>query len=294
MTARAHRLSLATPTGTLPLVVMLVGGVGAGRVIAGSIGPWMVLELPTASASASPQVASGRPEAPSGAELVARNMFCSSCPGATSPGPRGASEAVPPPLVVLAIHRATDGSAVAALSDPASGRQGAFGIGDAVAGGWVLVGIAPREIEVERAGQRARVALDRPEVDGAQVAAARSASNDVPAADGITRLADGTIEIDRRLLDEIRRDPMRRAGARALPASQGGRTIGLRLSGVRPSSPLATLGLKSGDVIVALGDQPLDSVDAMLVAVGLIERADALTIRYLRAGKPVELAVRLR
>jgi general secretion pathway protein C len=263
-------------------------------------GGWLVLEVPTPAprvhgAAASTPLVASRPAA--GEALVARNMFCAGCTGAAPSAEVPPAARPTPRLVVLATlvgEPAEHG--MAALRDLDSGRQGGFAVGQAVPGGWRLVAVEPGAVILEQGGERATLRIGPPVAAAPPVAppTATAASVEV---DGIRRLADGTVEIDRRLLDEVRGDPLGRLGARGLPVSDRGKVVGLRLAAVRPRSPVAALGLGNGDVIVAVDGTPLDSVDAMLKLVGTLERADAMTVHYRKRGAasaPSELRVRLR
>src|SRR5690606_39755053 len=64
----------------------------------------------------------------------------------------------------------------------------------------------------------------------------------------IKKISDTEIEIDRSAVDKILSDQAQlMRSARIVPEQKDGKTIGIRLFGVRPDTLLGTLGLKNGD-----------------------------------------------
>ncbi len=72
-------------------------------------------------------------------------------------------------------------------------------------------------------------------------------------------------------------------GASSRSVTDGSRD-GAYLVQVVPNGPAAKAGLKEGDVIVRYGDTPIDSGDALTVAVAESKPGDTVTVRYVRDG----------
>lgn len=76
---------------------------------------------------------------------------------------------------------------------------------------------------------------------------------------------------------------------RVVPEQKDGKTIGLRLFGIRPSSLLDSLGLKNGDRLEAINGFSVASPEKALEAYARLRTASRLNIRLSRTGKPVDL-----
>ncbi len=76
-------------------------------------------------------------------------------------------------------------------------------------------------------------------------------------------------------------------GARVVPASRGGRVVGVRVLGVRPGDVLAGLGITHGDVIHRVNGVDLASPDRCLEAYARLRGSDEAVVELTRAGRRV-------
>lgn len=76
---------------------------------------------------------------------------------------------------------------------------------------------------------------------------------------------------------------------RVVPHREGEAITGLRLAGIRPSTPLGALGLRNGDILHAVNGHPLTSPDKALEAYAAIRRAPEVTLTITRAKAPLTL-----
>ena len=87
--------------------------------------------------------------------------------------------------------------------------------------------------------------------------------------------------------------------ARVVPSYRDGALNGVKLFSIRRESPFRALGIRNGDVIVAVDDRPLDDVTGIgrllnawlqedAVKVSLERRGQTLTLRYVMTGEPAE------
>lgn len=76
-------------------------------------------------------------------------------------------------------------------------------------------------------------------------------------------------------------------GARVVPASRGGRVVGVRVLGVRPGDVLAGLGITHGDVIHRVNGVDLASPDRCLEAYARLRSSDEAVVELTRAGRRV-------
>ena len=67
---------------------------------------------------------------------------------------------------------------------------------------------------------------------------------------------------------------------------------GVRITEVQPDTAAATAGLRPGDILVALGDQPIASLDDLQLALGRHAIGDPLSVQILRAGERLTLVAR--
>jgi peptidase M28-like protein/PDZ domain-containing protein len=78
-----------------------------------------------------------------------------------------------------------------------------------------------------------------------------------------------------------------------IPDMSGGSEGGVRLSGVRPGSPAEAAGLKTDDVLVAIGGMKTPDLQAMTDALRSHKAGDTVDLQVLRDGKPVTLTATL-
>jgi general secretion pathway protein C len=155
-------------------------------------------------------------------------------------------------------------------------------VGDDVAGKQVaFIGYNPKQLVpavwLTGAGTFCQSALFRP-----------STPPTVPAAS--PPLGDGQVRVERSLVDSTLRDPRSLIGAvRVFPEMKDGVTIGLRLSGIRPSSLLAQLGLKNGDRLESINGFSVASPEQALQAYARLRSAARLNVRLQRGGQPLEI-----
>lgn len=102
--------------------------------------------------------------------------------------------------------------------------------------------------------------------------------------------------VDPRLVDTMLADPSRLTRqARLVPEQQDGRAIGLKLFAIRPDTVLHALGLRSGDVLVRVGDVELGRIsDHVGFSTLRPPRDGAIEVAYERRGEPRTLKVWLK
>ncbi len=111
----------------------------------------------------------------------------------------------------------------------------------------------------------------------------------------IKKLSDTEFEIDRTAVDKILEDQsslMR--SARIVPEQKDGKTIGIRLFGVRPETLLGTLGLKNGDRLESINGFDMGSPEKALEAYARLRTADSLKIKLNRRGQDTTLDFKIK
>jgi general secretion pathway protein C len=255
-----------------------------------------------AAISAGRPRASPAPARSSGvAAIVERNLFCSSC--------RGASAAVPEPhqpertalpLAVLAIMYAPPPrdprGSLAVVRDTEQRSIHAVGIGDRLRGATVL-DMGPTRLLLRDGDRDQYLDLLAP-ADAPRALAPVAASADPLAAElerGVRKLGEGSYEIERATLNAVLANtPALAQGARIQPELRDGKAIGFRLVTVRADGPFARIGLRGGDVISAINGLPLSAPESALDAFVKLRSASHLSLALEREGRRLTHEYRIR
>lgn len=111
---------------------------------------------------------------------------------------------------------------------------------------------------------------------------------------GIVRLSATEFYVDRHVVDEALSDGAERPGHPSLtPARENGKVSGVRVSGIRSGTLLATLGLQDGDVIQAVDGFDITRPENALEAYARLRSAADLVVRVGRRGSTVFLRYHL-
>src|SRR5690606_36226867 len=103
---------------------------------------------------------------------------------------------------------------------------------------------------------------------------------------GIQRVSDTNFNIDRSPVDRVlenQAELMRTA--RVIPHEENGRTVGVKLYGIRRNSLLGRLGVQNGDMLRTINGYDMSSPDTALEAYAQLRTADHLTLSIVRRGQ---------
>jgi hypothetical protein len=231
---------------------------------------------------------------PDSHELVARNMFCSTCTPA--PGELGPTDSFSPEAILIATSLGGDPRATVRV--PATEIQGSFGVGDVIPGVGKVDRISFVSIEVlDAAGRRGRLSLLDPAAShgdaGAATPAPMAAATE-PWADRIRKIDDHTFEVDRNLVKDLVNGKVKANGLRPVPLVENGEVKGIRMFGVRDNSVAGMIGLKNSDVLVAVNNTEIKSAQTMLDLYVKLDSLNNVQFDLTRGGKPYQLQLRLR
>ena len=246
------------------------------------IGP-MDWEAPQAVGAVSPEPSTDGPEAPNEEQLDGEPQFCS------SPVRLVASMVVPqrPELSFASIE--------------AQGKTLLYRQGMQVDGHEVL-GIREHRVFLRPAGRPlCQIAMFKPPqpiappapVAKAEPAAAAEAApkasggiSEEELNQGITQVSDTNYNVSRALLDKVlsNQAELMRA-ARIIPFEENGRTVGVKVYGIRRSSLLGKLGVQNGDVLRTINGFDLSSPDSALEAYTKLREMDQFSIAMVRRGQ---------
>ncbi|MDI3281808.1 type II secretion system protein GspC [Polyangium sp. 15x6] len=113
-------------------------------------------------------------------------------------------------------------------------------------------------------------------------------------ADRIRKDADNHYVVERSVIDTILERPDLLGAARLVPAREGDRVVGMRVSGVRPGSLPSMLGLQNGDRLDSINGFETGDLTKMMEAFTRLRAADRLDVRIVRGGKPMSIEVEMR
>lgn len=104
---------------------------------------------------------------------------------------------------------------------------------------------------------------------------------------GITQVSDTKYTVSRSLLDKVlsNQAELMRA-ARIIPYEENGRTVGVKVYGIRRTSLLGKLGIQNGDILRTVNGLDLSSPDSALEAYTKLRETDNFSIAMIRRGQP--------
>lgn len=237
---------------------------------------------------------------PDSSGLVARNMFCSTCTPEPGPGPGPAKSTYSgKPAVLIATGVGADPWATVRVVE--SEVQGSFGLGDTIPGVGKLDRIGGVSIDViDGSGNRGTLSLREAAITttsgglgtGAATPVAEAAAD--PFADRVKKLDDHTYEVDRALVRELVTGSAKPGAMRMTPIVKNGEIAGVRVFGVKPGSAAFAIGMKNGDQITAIDNDPIKNAQQLLDLYAKLDNLNGVELQGLRAGKPLSIDLRLR
>jgi general secretion pathway protein C len=138
-----------------------------------------------------------------------------------------------------------------------------------------------------------------PSEEAAQRRTRRGASNApaVPAeiSDKIQKVSETEFNVDRSVIDNVLENQatlMR--SARIVPEQKDGKTVGIRLFGIRQDTLLGTLGMQNGDRLEKINGFDMASPEKALEAYARLRTATNLTVQVTRRGKPLTIEYQIK
>ena len=105
--------------------------------------------------------------------------------------------------------------------------------------------------------------------------------------EGISRVSDTQYTIQRSLVDSLLENQAELMRiVRIIPHQENGRTIGVKLYGIRRNSLLGRLGIQNGDMLRTINGYDMTSPDSALEAYARLRNAQNLTVSLVRRGQP--------
>jgi type II secretory pathway component GspD/PulD (secretin) len=111
---------------------------------------------------------------------------------------------------------------------------------------------------------------------------------------GVRQISEMEYELSRASLDLLLENPTNLArAARVVPQTRDGKTVGVRLFGIRTKSPLSSLGLKNGDIVTHVEGQPVTNPEEALKVYSNLKKAKTVELTIERRGQTSKLVYRL-
>ena len=110
-------------------------------------------------------------------------------------------------------------------------------------------------------------------------------------ADKIEKISDTDFNVDRAVIDNILENQATLMRSARIVPEKGpdGKTVGIRMFGIRPETLLGTLGLNNGDRLETINGFNLASPEDALNAYARLRTANKLAVKITRRGKPMTI-----
>jgi general secretion pathway protein C len=104
--------------------------------------------------------------------------------------------------------------------------------------------------------------------------------------EGIEKINDTNYNISRSMLNKVLDNAGKLIGIAAVaPKTEGGRSVGMEIRGIRANTLLTKLGIQNGDVLESVNGQSLTSTDAALGAYTTLRTADKFNLSIRRGSQ---------
>jgi general secretion pathway protein C len=132
---------------------------------------------------------------------------------------------------------------------------------------------APAPVVVESASPAETGGIDAAELDA-----------------NIHQVSDTSYTVNRGLVDRLLANQAAlMSAARVIPHEEDGRTVGMKIYGIRRSSLLGRLGVQNGDMLRTINGFDLTDPNAILQAYTQLRAADHLSLQVVRRGNPISM-----
>ena len=111
----------------------------------------------------------------------------------------------------------------------------------------------------------------------------------------IQKVSETEFNVDRSVIDNVLENQAQlMRSARIVPEQKDGKTVGIRLFGIRQDTLLGTLGMQNGDRLEKINGFDMASPEKALEAYARLRTATSLTVNLTRRGKPLTIEYQIK
>ncbi|MEA3412635.1 MAG: type II secretion system protein GspC [Pseudomonadota bacterium] len=175
----------------------------------------------------------------------------------------------------------TGGEDALAIVSSQGGDEQFYKVGDNVQGGAILKAVYPNRIIIERGSRRETLTLPKGKDTGIDIRRSEATPTRAPASPQTPGASAN--------LGGLRKDLMTNPGKlgkliQAVPANENGQFVGYRISPRGDPRLFRSLGLESGDIIIAVNDVQIDRPEKGMAALQKLMKDNELTLTLMRDG----------
>lgn len=113
--------------------------------------------------------------------------------------------------------------------------------------------------------------------------------------DKIQKVSETEFNVDRSVIDSVLENQAQlMRSARIVPEQKDGKTVGIRLFGIRQDTLLGTLGMQNGDRLETINGFEMSNPQKALEAYARLQTATSLTVQLTRRGKPLTITYQIK
>lgn len=233
------------------------------------------------------------PTPPAGPELLAQG-------GTAEPGALATVATKLPLRLSATMEAASPSESLATVFDVERGIVGVYGVGDEIRAGVVVTAVEAGRVHIRRdvglelieLGVAPEPAPAKPVEEKEPKAETKPKGEGDGSLDAIQCASDRECVVERAFVEDVLANPAKFAAQapRMMPAPDGG----FKVAGVRKNSLASKLGLKNGDVLLAVNGETLGGIDDAIGLVTKLRRASNLSVTIERKGATVEKHIEIR
>lgn len=193
-----------------------------------------------------------------------------------------ATAAAPSNLSLIAVNQSSDGTGFAIIEDNSKKVQDVFGLNDTVFTQGIIKAIQNDAVKLERNGKVELLTLKDP------LPGLGSADNA-----GDAEQTDFSIS-DEEVSAALANLPQLMTQARAVPYFRNGKSIGLRMFAIQMGSIYQKLGLKNGDILLAINDNDLGDPTKALTLFEQLKSERSLNVKLERESRNLDMRYTIR
>jgi len=183
---------------------------------------------------------------------------------------------------------------VALIKQKSSGRVAAFREGQDIVAGCRIEKIFRKTVTFSYNSKFYELSVGDETPTEVKVSPQSSIAENLVNAEGIERQGN-TLKVTRSLKDNLVGENLNKIlmQAAAVPHVENGRLTGFQLLEIDQGSIFDIAGLKNGDIITHINEQPINDAALAIKALSQLKAANTATFSYIRNRKPMELVIQI-